>query len=202
MKAKEKKNKIFTVILWSLFGFIVLPLFIASALIAIQGNANKKTVPSLFGYMPMIITSGSMQPKINVGDLIFSKEVDVASITEENIISYWDPSNPNKIVTHQVDDIIIKDGKRYFQTVGIYTGSEDTTVVPEANVLGIYTFKIPLVGNIMLFAQSPLGLVMFLLIPLGAVLVYDTLRRQKQQEQKEEEILKLKEEINELKKGE
>lgn len=198
MKAKEK-NKIFTVILWSIFGFIVLPLFISSALIAIEGNANKKTVPSLFGYMPMIITSGSMQPKINVGDLIFTKIVDVDSINDGEIISYWDPTNSNKIVTHLVDEISEKDGKRYFTTVGVYTGSEDTVVVPEKNVLGVYAFKIPLVGNIMLFAQSPLGLVMFLLVPLGVILVYDTLRRQKLQETKDEEILKLKEEIEELK---
>ena len=199
MGKKEKKNKLLTVILWSIFGLIVLPLFLGSATIVIQSNSNKKTVPSIFGYMPMIITNGSMEPKIHVGDLIFSKNVDVDSIVEEQIISYWDPTNSNQIVTHMVSKIEEKDGRRYFTTVGIFTGSLDPVVVPEENVLGVYVFSLPVVGNAMLFAQTPLGLVIFLLVPLGVLLIYDTIRRQSKDEKKDEEIRKLKEELEELK---
>ena len=108
----KKKNKIFTIIVWCVFGMIVLPLLIGSLSIAIQNNTNKKTVPSIFGYMPMIITNGSMEPVIKVGDIIFSKACDVKSINDGDIISYWDPTNSNKIITHKVDSINEKDGKR------------------------------------------------------------------------------------------
>ncbi len=195
----KKKNKIFTIIVWCVFGMIVLPLLIGSLSIAIQNNTNKKTVPSIFGYMPMIITNGSMEPIIKVGDIIFSKACDVKSINDDDIISYWDPTNSNKIITHKVDSINEKDGKRYFTTYGVFTGSLDTSVVPEENVLGVYTFKIPVIGNLMLFAQTPQGLVMFLLVPLGGVLVYDTIRRQNKEDKKDAEIKALKEELENLK---
>ncbi len=195
----KKKNKIFTIIVWCVFGMIVLPLLIGSLSIAIQNNTNKKTVPSIFGYMPMIITNGSMEPVIKVGDIIFSKACDVKSINDGDIISYWDPTNSNKIITHKVDSINEKDGKRYFTTYGVFTGSLDTSVVPEENVLGVYTFKIPVIGNLMLFAQTPQGLVMFLLVPLGGVLVYDTIRRQNKEDKKDAEIKALKEELENLK---
>ncbi len=195
----KKKNKIFTIIVWCVFGMIVLPLLIGSLSIAIQNNTNKKTVPSIFGYMPMIITNGSMEPVIKVGDIIFSKACDVKSINDDDIISYWDPTNSNKIITHKVDSISEKDGKRYFTTYGVFTGSLDTSVVPEENVLGVYTFKIPVIGNLMLFAQTPQGLVMFLLVPLGGVLVYDTIRRQNKEDKKDAEIKALKDELENLK---
>lgn len=195
----KKKNKIFTIIVWCVFGMIVLPLLIGSLSIAIQNNTNKKTVPSIFGYMPMIITNGSMEPVIKVGDIIFSKACDVKSINDDDIISYWDPTNSNKIITHKVDSINEKDGKRYFTTYGVFTGSLDTSVVPEENVLGVYTFKIPVIGNLMLFAQTPQGLVIFLLVPLGGVLVYDTIRRQNKEDKKDAEIKALKEELKNLK---
>lgn len=195
----KKKNKIFTIIVWCVFGMIVLPLLIGSLSIAIQNNTNKKTVPSIFGYMPMIITNGSMEPVIKVGDIIFSKACDVKSINDGDIISYWDPINSNKIITHKVDSINEKDGKRYFTTYGVFTGSLDTSVVPEENVLGVYTFKIPVIGNLMLFAQTPQGLVIFLLVPLGGILVYDTIRRQNKEDKKDAEIKALKEELENLK---
>lgn len=195
----KKKNKIFTIIVWCVFGMIVLPLLIGSLSIAIQNNTNKKTVPNIFGYMPMIITNGSMEPVIKVGDIIFSKACDVKSINDDDIISYWDPTNSNKIITHKVDSINEKDGKRYFTTYGVFTGSLDTSVVPEENVLGVYIFKIPVIGNLMLFAQTPQGLVMFLLVPLGGVLVYDTIRRQNKEDKKDAEIKALKEELENLK---
>lgn len=199
MNEKEKKNKIMTVILWSIFGFIVLPLFFVASVFTIQGNSNKKTVPNAFGYMPMIITSGSMQPDINVGDIVFSKKTDPSNIKKDDVISFWDPENPNKIVTHKVKGTEIKNGELYFNTYGIYTGSDDSPV-PADNLVGVYVGKIPLIGNILLVGQSPIGLVLFLLIPLGVVLIFDYMFQTKKLDKKDQEIIELKEEIERLKK--
>jgi signal peptidase len=70
---KEKKeNKIFKVFKYIIYSILIIVLLINFTII-IKSKTSKDKVPSVFGYKPFIVLSGSMQPNIKIGDLVFVK---------------------------------------------------------------------------------------------------------------------------------
>ena len=55
---------------------ILVPILLINLYIIYQAKTNKDEVPSILGYKPFMVLSGSMETKIHRGDLIFVKEID------------------------------------------------------------------------------------------------------------------------------
>ena len=196
---KNNKKKIIQISVYSLIAIIIIPIIIIGISLTIQGF-NKKKLPSIFNIVPLVVTTESMEPKINGGDLIFVKKIDNADeININDIISFWDPTNVNNIVTHKVIDKYIEEGKIYFKTEGINNDSPDDTDVSEDLLIGRYVNKLPFVGNISMFVQSTEGLIICLLIPLVVILSIDYFYRVKKDKLKDKKIKELEEEIEILK---
>ena len=70
---------------------------IYSTIIIFQKNVWKDKVPSFMGYKNFIILTGSMEPTLNTGDIVFVKET--TDIKEQDIISF---KVNNSIVTHRI----------------------------------------------------------------------------------------------------
>ena len=196
---KINKNKIIQISLYSLAMIIILPIIIAGISLTIQSFSGKK-IPSIFNIAPLIVVTESMEPKINGGDLIFVKLIDDADVINENeVISFWDPTNTKNIVTHKVKEKYILDGKIYFKTEGINNNSPDNVDVSEDLLIGRYITRLPYIGNISMFIQSTEGLIICLLIPLVIILSIDYFYRIKKEESKDQKIKELEEEIEILK---
>ncbi len=65
----------------------------------------------------MAVVSGSMEPTLNIGDLVIIKKVNPDKIEVGNIVVYYDPYKNIRVV-HRVVKIDNIDGKRYFITKG------------------------------------------------------------------------------------
>ena len=48
--------------------------------VIIQAKSKPNLVPSIFGYKPFIVVSGSMETKLHVGDLVIIKNVDPSTL--------------------------------------------------------------------------------------------------------------------------
>ena len=70
---------------------LLIPLLIVNVTMIIQSYANKDEVPSFLGVTPLIVLSGSMEPDILEGELIFSTHIDPDDVREEMVISFFDP---------------------------------------------------------------------------------------------------------------
>ena len=66
----------------------------------VQTLTKPNEVPSIFGYKPFIVLSGSMETELYRGDLAIVKEVDVNSLKENDIIAFKDKDN--YVVTHRI----------------------------------------------------------------------------------------------------
>jgi signal peptidase len=156
----------------------------------IQSYVNEDEVPSFLGVTPLIVLSGSMEPKIHEGELIFSTDISPEDVREEMVISFFDTlSTTGTIVTHKVVEIIEnEDGTRSFRTRGINNSSNDSALVPEKNLVGRYRFGIPLAGYVAMFMQSTPGLVVCVAVPLVLFIGYDMLRRRKYDKSKSEDM--------------
>lgn len=96
-----------------LFICIILGIILISNLFIIfQSKTNKDKVPSVFGYKPFIVLSGSMEGQIHKGDLIITKEIDPTTLKINDIIAFRDAENT--VTTHRIIDIVEDEGTTKF----------------------------------------------------------------------------------------
>ncbi|MGI5958076.1 MAG: signal peptidase I [Massiliimalia sp.] len=156
-------------------------LLICNLVILIKGTLNPEKPPSIFGVTPMVVLSGSMsgdaEDHIEVGDLIFVTEEKPENLKVGDVVSYL---NGSTMVTHRITAVSQnEDGKLTFTTKGDANQAEDTETVTEEQLVGLYRARIPKVGDFVLFLQQPIGMLLFIGIPLLAFIIYDILRRQR-----------------------
>ena len=167
--------------------------------IIIKGVIHPQMPPSVLGVTPMVVQSGSMsgnaEDHIEVGDLIFTVKPNTAELKKGDIISYMDG---NIAVTHRIINITIDaSGKRSFITKGDANNTEDPAV-NEAAVFGLYRGRIPRLGDFAMFLQKPLGMAVFIGIPVCAFIIYDIIRRQRSAARKSSETEALRAELERL----
>ena len=181
-KREETKspNKLLTVIglvLCVIFGFML----ICNIVIIVKGTLAPERPPSVLGTTPMVVLSGSMSgdapDHIEVGDLIFVGKAEPEELKVGDIITFMQGST---VVTHRIIEISTDEGgKLQFLTKGDANNTADTNPVSQDDLVGIYRARIPKVGDLAMFMQTPLGMILFIGVPLLAFLAYDIIRRQK-----------------------
>ncbi len=173
---------------------VILVLLIIS--VFIQTKINPDKVPSIFGYKPFIVLSGSMETQIYKGDLVIVKNVEPSTLQENDIIAFKDTEG--YVVTHRIIDIVNFNGSRGFITKGDNNNTEDAEMVSFDRVEGIYTFKIDGFGNVLLTLQKPLtlGIVLAIIIIFGIFWIVFDNKKLSIDERKELEELRKKTQDN------
>ena len=140
---------------------ILVPILLVNLFIIFQSKTNKDEVPSIFGYKPFIVLSGSMESDIHKGDLIITKSVKKENLKVEDIIAFRNFAGT--ITTHRIIDIVEKDGKRSFITKGDNNSTQDRNLVSEDAVEGIYVGRIPGLGSMMDKLAQPTTIIILIL---------------------------------------
>ena len=140
---------------------IIIPILALNISIMIQAATNKNEVPSIFGYKPFIVLSGSMESEIMTGDLVIVKETDPEKLNKKDIIAFRDAQDT--VTTHRIIDIVYKDGQKYFVTKGDNNSSQDQNLVELEDVEGIYEFRIPRAGSIFNSLAKPTTIIIIIL---------------------------------------
>ena len=105
----------------------------------------------LLGVQPTVIYSGSMQPSMDVGDVVIISDVPVDTIEEGDVIQY---RTTNAYVIHRVHEIHEEAGQKLFITKGdANDGPDHTPIIPE-QIRGKAIFTVPKIGWIPIFFKS------------------------------------------------
>ncbi len=64
-----------------------------------QSKSNQGQIPTILGNTIMIVSTGSMEPMLSPGDLIFVKSIDPVKVKENDVISYQNSNNT--VITHK-----------------------------------------------------------------------------------------------------
>lgn len=119
---------------------------------------------SLFGFKSKIVLSGSMEPNIHTGSIVYVKEVETTSLKETDVITF----NLNgKTCTHRI--VSIDYDNKTIITKGDANISNDEPISFN-NVEGKVMFTIPLLGYVLFYLKKYLVLIVGGIIVL--VLVY------------------------------
>ena len=121
------------------------------------------------------VVSGSMEPKYNVGDVLFSKEVDPSDIKVGDSISYIGVQGQvkNKVITHEVISIENDlNGKYLFHTKGISSVVEDP-VVSEEQIFGVVVYKSVILSFLYKIISTKFGFYILIIVPLFCIIIYE-----------------------------
>lgn len=178
---------------------VFLFLLVCNVTIIVKGTLNPDEPPTVFGVTPMVVLSGSMSGSsdghIEVGDLIFDTRADTDALEVGDVISFMDGKS---VVTHRIIDVYDEDGERMFVTKGDANNAQDMDPVSADKVVGLYRFRIPKLGDFAIFLQKPLGMMLFIAVPVLIFIIVDILRRRRGGRKNDDENERLRREIEEL----
>lgn len=125
---------------------------------------NKRYVP-FFNHNFFIILSGSMEPTINTNDLIVTSQKNVYE--KNDIVAF---SSGNYITVHRIVDVKNDTSGTKFITKGDSNNTTDLEELDPNDIIGVYKFTIPILGNIFIFLYTyPIFLIILIVV---LILIY------------------------------
>ena len=119
-----------------------------------------------------IVTSGSMEPTLKIGDIVYVKNANPDEIKVGDIITFH---HEKYIITHRCVGILQKENKTYFKTKGDANEDNDTFLTPEDALIGKVPYakifshqlyaKVPRIGYLSYFVHTKLGFFLLVLLP-------------------------------------
>ncbi len=197
---KKIWNIVKTVAVWLVVAFAVFMMVFT----IISVNMFDKNDRSVFGFKFFVVQTDSMKAThFDAGDIIISKEVDVTTLKEGDVITFISegPDNYGETVTHRIRKVTSdKDGSIAFVTYGTTTNTDDEALA--SIVLGKYVGKIPNLGAFFLFLKTTPGYIVCILIPFLILILSQGINciqlfrryRQEQLDEMEAERAKIEEE--------
>lgn len=147
------------------------------ALALVMAIAVVSFVPRAFGYMSFAVLSGSMEPELPVGSMVFVRQVEPTDIAVGDNATFY--RSDGAVVTHQVYEI--NPATQMIGTQGIANKNADGSIMhdaertPFSRVIGTVSFCVPYLGFVNAYCTTMPGLlvvvaVLALLIAASIVL--------------------------------
>ena len=145
---------------WTLFGFAV------GVLLAV-------VAPFAAGMRSLSVMSGSMEPAIHTGDVIVDEWIDPAEARVGDVLSFNDPSRAGIVLTHRVVSFKRRGDQVEFVTRGDANTGVERWTAPADGSIGRVAYRVPYAGFVMVFTRTPLGKLLFLILPAIAWGAYE-----------------------------
>lgn len=200
MKEPQKKEGGARQTILNVFGVILcvifIPVIILNVVMIVKSYTQPDEMPSVFGVSPVIVLSGSMSPAFEAGDMIFVQKTDPYALQVNDVICYMEEESA---VTHRIVEIQERDGAPLYITKGDANNAADAVPVTVDQVKGKYMgFCISKLGNLAMFMQSTIGMVVFIVGPLLLIVLWDVVRRALASRRNAGESQKLRQETEQL----
>lgn len=193
--SSKRRGKSIKTVSGVLLCILLISILIVNISLIVGSYVNPEKVPSFLGYKPFIVLSGSMEPEILPGDLIITKITDPEEIAVGDIISFRE--DETTVVSHRVTEVLSKEGLAY-HTKGDANINADAQTVLSEDLEGRYLFRIGGLGSVALFLQTPMGLLLFVVIPLCLFILYDVISRNYRNKKEKSREAELKVELESL----
>lgn len=134
-------------------------------------------IPYLFGYKPLVVLTGSMEPSFKVGSIIYYKHVNQNELKEGDIITF---SMGNYVVSHRINKI--EDG--LYETKGDANNTVDAKRITYNDILGKdLNVNVPYLGfYVKFFKDNMYILVIFALILISDFILSNMSKKEKKNE--------------------
>lgn len=114
------------------------------------------------------VQSGSMEPNIPLGSLVIVQKSDNYDIGD--VITVKELSNPIISVTHRIVDINTDNSILSYITKGDANEANDLDLRFPSEIIGKVIFQLPLLGYLVSFTRTELGLILLIIIPATLII--------------------------------
>lgn len=133
---KNKKNPV--AVICSSLGTVLLIVIILICL--------PLTVPKAMGYQVYSVVSGSMEPSIPTGSLVYITETAPSEVQEGDVIAFYGGADASSVITHRVVENRTFMGE--FVTKGDANEDADMNPIPYSQFIGSVSLSIPVLGAV------------------------------------------------------
>jgi len=124
----------------------------------------------------LVVSSESMRPTLEIGDLIIVKYVDPSQLNygllDGDIIVFKNPSNPKELIVHRLKEITFRNGEYYFVTHGDANPPYSEEKFTEKNYIGKVIARVPFMGHISLFTHTQEGFYLFAFVIICLIIIF------------------------------
>ena len=124
----------------------------------------------------LVVSSESMRPTLEIGDLIIVKYVDPSQLNygllDGDIIVFKNPSNPKELIVHRLKEITFRNGEYYFVTHGDANPPYSKEKFTEKNYIGKVIARVPFMGHISLFTHTQEGFYLFAFVIICLIIIF------------------------------
>jgi signal peptidase len=124
-----------------------------------------------FGGRSLSVMSGSMAPAIETGDVVVSHGVSPLDIRRGDVITFRDPTDAGRLITHRVKEVRIAGGEAAFVTKGDANNSAERWTIAADGRVGLVAYRLPKLGYALAWLGHPFAKLLFVALPallLGA----------------------------------
>ena len=139
---------------------ILIPMLVYNVSLIIQSITKPNETPSFFGIKMYVIISGSMQPELNIGDVVIVKNIDKDELKVEDVISF---RKGQSVVTHRISEIVTVEGETQYRTKGDNNNVEDVDNISKKDIEGKVIHKISGVGKAVLLLKNQTAIISIVL---------------------------------------
>lgn len=112
-------------------------------------------IPKAMGYQAYTVISGSMEPAIPTGSLVYVESIPPQEVEDQDVIAFYGGSDSNAIITHRVEENRVIMGE--FITKGDANEEADMNPVEYSDYIGKVQKSIPKVGVFAQVISDPQG---------------------------------------------
>lgn len=147
---KITRNVFYTLLVVSVF--ILLPFVVFTLL-----TSKTDLLPNIKSF---VIVSGSMEPAVPTGSIIYTLQNNFYS--KGDVIAF---SKDDKTISHRVLGVSTIGNEIYYTTKGDANNSKDADMVSRSEVVGRTFFYVPYLGKIVMAFKTPTGFFIGIVLP-------------------------------------
>lgn len=181
---REKQSKKRKVVLLKIIIYTITVIMLYNFLIIGLTAITDKNNTSILGFRAYIITTESMKPNINPGDIVIIKEVTEEKLNINDVVTV---KTENGINTHRIIKIKYNPEKQYI-IKGDNNNIEDENTIVISQVLGKKVLKIPYMGNIAKVLQDEVYIIIIVIIVLQIFILYQNKQEKNRVRREKKEI--------------
>jgi len=157
---------------------IVVATVARSLIVALLGLAFWAAAPAVLGWRPTTVVTGSMEPRIRVGDVVVSRPVPMDLVQTGHVLLADDPDQPGHLRLHRYAQAL---AGGLMVTKGDANPAADSTPIGASAVHGVGFLRVPSVGLPVVWAREgrwvPLAMVALGVLVLLALTTVDREQR-------------------------
>ena len=129
------------------------------------GLALAAGAPVLAGYHSFTVMSGSMRPTLGVGDVVVTKKIAARDARVGDIITFHDPDDRSRMITHRVTAIHIAGERALVTTKGDANNHAEHWGIAQTGTVGRVSYHLPLIGWGLVWTHGRYARIALVVIP-------------------------------------